>query len=152
MIILSIICVQQKLYNLVILDTVILIILWHVILLTGVISADYLVLMNLSTRKFLQGILRQFYNIDNMLFWMWFCGVMVNISVETVDRKGLTGVAPSTTPYKDIVNNLILLMEFNVSNKIQHICYERMKLMAIRTMINKSIIFRQLNPNIKIIW
>ena len=73
---------------------------------------------------------------------------MVNICVETVDRKGLNGVAPLTTPYKDTVNNFILLTEFNVSNKIQHICYKRMKLMAIRTMINKSITLRQLNPDI----
>ena len=71
------------------------------IFLTSFISADYFVVMNLFTRKFVQGILRQFYNIDNMLVWMWFCGVMVNISVETVDRKSLTGVTPLTMPYKD---------------------------------------------------
>ena len=88
-----------------------------------------------------------------MLFWIWFCAVMVNICVEMVDRKGLTRVAPLSMPYKDIVDNLILLSEFIVSNKIQHICYERMKLMVIRTMVNKSITFRQLNPDIvKIIW
>ena len=54
---------------------------------------------------------------------------MVYIGGETVDRKGLTGV---TIPYKDIVNNLISFMEFNVGNRIEHICYERMKLMDIR--------------------
>ena len=62
----------------------------------------------------------------------------MNICVETLDRKSLTGVAPSTMPNKDTVHNLILLMEFNISNKIQQICYERMKLMAIRTMVSKS--------------
>ena len=80
----------------------------------------------------LQGILRQLYNIYNMLFWIWVCGVIVNICVETVDRKGLTRVAPLTVPYKDTLDNLISLMEFNVSNKIQQICYEMMKLVAIR--------------------
>ena len=85
---------------------------------------------------------------------MWFCGVMVNICVETVDRKGLAGVAPLTTPYRDTVNNLILLTwNSTCCNKIQHICYERMKLMTIRTIVNKSITFRQLNPDtVKIIW
>ena len=58
-----------------------------------------------------------------------------------------------TIPYKDIVNNLISHMEFNVSNRIQPICYERMKLMDIRTTVNKSITFRQLNPEtVKTIW
>ena len=78
---------------------------------------------------------------------------MVTICVETVDRKSLTGVAPLTMPYKYTVDNLILLTEFNVSNKIQQTCYERMKLMAIRTMVSESRTFRQLNPDIvKIIW
>ena len=78
---------------------------------------------------------------------------MVNICVETVDRESLTVVTPLTMPYKDTVDNLILLKEFNVSNKIQQICYERIKLMAIRTMVNKSITFRQLNLHIvTIIW
>ena len=72
----------------------------------------------------------------------------MNICVETVDRKSLTGVGPLTMAYKDTVNNLILLMEFNVNNKIQQICYERMKLMAIRTMVSKSRTFRQVNPDI----
>ena len=44
-------------------------------------------------------------------------------------------------------------MEFSVNNRIQHICYERMKLLDIRTTVNKSINFRQLNPEIvKTIW
>ena len=42
-------------------------------------------------------------------------------------------------------DNLILLMELKVSNKIQLICYETMELRAIRTMANKSRTFRQFN-------
>ena len=50
-------------------------------------------------------------------------------------------------------DNLISLMEFKVSNKIQLICYERMELRAIKTMVSKSKTFRQLNPDtIKTIW
>ena len=50
-------------------------------------------------------------------------------------------------------DNLISLMGFKVSNKIQPICYERMELMAIRTMVNMSNTFRQLNPDtVKTIW
>ena len=50
-------------------------------------------------------------------------------------------------------DNLILFTEFKVSKKVQPICYERMELMAIRTMVNKSRTFRQLNPDtIKIMW
>ena len=94
--------------------------------------------------------LRQFYNIGNMFFWILFGGVIVYIGGETVDRKGLTRV---TIPYKDTMNDLISLTEFSVSNRIQHICYERMKLLEIRTTVNKSINFRQLNPEIvKTIW
>ena len=42
-------------------------------------------------------------------------------------------------------DNQISLMEFKVSNKIQLICYERMELKTIRTMVNKSRTLRQLN-------
>ena len=85
-----------------------------------------------------------------MIFWILFGGVMVYIGGETLDRNGLTGV---TIPYKDTMNNLISLKEFNASNSIQHICYKRIKVMDIRTTVNKSITFRQLNPEIvKTIW
>ena len=51
------------------------------------------------------------------------------------------------------MDNLILLTDFNARNKIQQICYERMNLMAVRSMVNKFRTFRQLNPDVvKVIW
>ena len=88
-----------------------------------------------------------------MLFWIWLCGVVVNICVQTVDMKSLTGVAFLTTHYKDTMDNLILLTDFNARKKIQQICYERVNLMALRSMVNKFRTFRELNPDVvKIIW
>ena len=55
--------------------------------------------------------------------------------------------------YKDTMENLILLTDFNARDKIQQICYERMNLMAVRSMVNKFRTFRQLNPDVvKVIW
>ena len=111
-------------------------------------------------KDFLQGVLRQFYNIYILLFWIWFCGVVVNICVhtvdmkslnicvQTVDMKSLSGVAFSTTYYMDAMDNLILLTDFNAINKIQQICYERMNLMAVRSVVNKVRTFRQLNQDV----
>ena len=97
-----------------------------------------------------------------MLFWIWFCGVVVVVNicvhtvdmesldtgVQTMDMKSLTEVAFSTKHYKDTMDNLILLTYFNARNKIQQICYERMNLMAVRSMVNKYRTFRQLNPDV----
>ena len=72
----------------------------------------------------------------------------LNMCVQTVDMTNQTGVAFSVKSVKDTRNNLILLTDFNVRNKIQQLCYERMMLMNIRSMVNKFKIFRQLNPDV----
>ena len=68
--------------------------------------------------------------------------------VQTVDMKNQTGVAFSVRSVKDTRNNLILLTDFNARSKMQQICYERMMLMNIRSIVSKFRIFRQLNPDV----
>ena len=75
---------------------------------------------------------------------------ILGICVQTVNMKSLTGVAFSTKHYKDTMDDLILLTDFNARNKIQQICYERMNLMAVRSMVNKCRNLRQLNPDVVI--
>ena len=106
------------------------------------------------------GALKHLCTLYNMLFWIGFHGVVVNIylqivertslnmCVQTVDMKNQIGVAFSDRSFKDTRNNLILLTDFNARNKMQQICYERMMLMNFRFMVNKFRIFRQLNPDV----
>ena len=68
--------------------------------------------------------------------------------VQTVDMKNQIGVAFSDRSLEDTRNNLILLTDFSARNKMQQICYERMMLMNIRSMVIEFRICRQLNPDV----
>ena len=68
--------------------------------------------------------------------------------VQTVEMKNDSGVAFLDRSFKNRRNNLIFLTDFNARNNMQHICYERMMLMNIRSMVNKFRTFRQLNPDV----
>ena len=72
--------------------------------------------------------------------------------VQTVGMKNDSGVAFLDRSFKDRRNNLIFLTDFNARNNMQQICYERLLLMNIRSMVTKCRTFRQLNPDgVKII-
>ena len=95
-----------------------------------------------------------------MLFQTRLCGVVViiylqivvrrsfNMCVQTVEMKNDSGGAFSDRSFKDRRNNLIYFTDFNASNDMQQICYERMMLMNITAMVNKFRTFRQLNPDV----
>ena len=77
------------------------------------------------------GVLKHLCTLYNMLFWIGFCGVVVNIYLQIVERRSLNmcaqtvdmkneiGVAFSDRSFKDTRNNLILITDFNARNKMQ---------------------------------
>ena len=68
--------------------------------------------------------------------------------VQTVEIKNDSGVAFLDRSFKDRRNYLKFLTDFSARSGMQQICYERMMLMNIRSMVNKVRTFRQLNPEV----